>query len=129
MPRPNYVHATSQTLALPSPPVNNTRSRPPSQATRDACRQSVMEIFADISPEYLEKAAETHGYDANKTINYIADQEELGMKYPRRQRMKGCKRKRGEYEDMEEEMREAKHKYGKDERKAHKPSSPEREKM
>lgn len=50
----------------------------------EACKASVLLIFADIDQQYLEDLAKEHSHDANAIIAAILDNQERGQQYPRR---------------------------------------------
>lgn len=85
-------------------------SQLPDQETRDGCLQEVMQVFPDISPDYLQELSDKTYYSASEIILRIVERQESGMDYPRRQK-KGVKRKLSEMESMEHEMESVKRKY------------------
>jgi hypothetical protein len=123
-PQSNSVQTAVQSSLM------NMSSKPPDQAARDACRQEVMGVFPDISPEYLEEIVEKYTYNTVQSIKHIIDLAESGTRYPRRQKRKRvAKRKRNENEDIEEEMQDMKRDYVNDQRKAYIPSPQEKRRM
>lgn len=66
----------------------------------DARFLALLELFPDISPEYLENVAEGVNQDAEAIIQFILDESEQGRPYERIAQGRTLKRKR-EAEDDE----------------------------
>ncbi|RYP48377.1 hypothetical protein DL768_005746 [Monosporascus sp. mg162] len=65
-----------------------------------SCKDSVLTVFPDICPNYLDDLASQHGHDPDSIICTILNQQERGEKYPTRHPDNPLKRKRGLDDDV-----------------------------
>ncbi|KAI0013027.1 hypothetical protein F4779DRAFT_625475 [Xylariaceae sp. FL0662B] len=60
------------------------------------CKDSVLSVFSNICPAYLEEISSLHAYNPDAVISTILDRQESGWKYPVRLHSNRLKRKRSE---------------------------------
>lgn len=90
---------------LPMPPVLRSDSGPLIQdGGLLSCEAAVLDCFPDICPEFLRSQAPDHGWDAQRIITHLLDEQEKGQSYPKRSNP--LKRKRPEEADEKEEDEE-----------------------
>ncbi|GKT93449.1 RING finger protein [Colletotrichum tofieldiae] len=71
--------------------------------TKSACAATVLSVFPDICPDFLEETAVRFEYNPDQTIDDILSLTENGKPYPKRSYFKSLKRKREGSEDPDEE--------------------------
>ncbi|KAK0744974.1 hypothetical protein B0T21DRAFT_381052 [Apiosordaria backusii] len=86
------------------PVVRRSQGDVDPELSTEECEKAARDFFPDICPDYLRKTAESRTWTAQGIIEHILDQQEKGVKYPKRS--KSLKRKRADtHEDDEEELR------------------------
>ncbi|GKT45375.1 E3 ubiquitin-protein ligase RNF216 [Colletotrichum spaethianum] len=71
--------------------------------TKSACAATVLSVFPEICPDFLEETAAKFQYNADQAIDDILSLTEKGQPYPKRSYFKNLKRKREGSEDPDEE--------------------------
>ncbi|KZL79394.1 ring finger protein [Colletotrichum incanum] len=86
------------------PPMNSaTEMAKIADETKSACAATVLSVFPEICPDFLEETAVRFQYNPDQTIDDILSLIENGKSYPKRSYFKSLKRKRDGSEDPDEE--------------------------
>jgi len=77
-----------------------------------ACQEAVLNCFPDMCPEHLMKLAVEFGWNHERVIGHVLDQQDTGQPYPKWEKL--AKRKWQDVSPEEESPLEDKIKYEKD---------------
>ncbi|KAI1079143.1 hypothetical protein F5B20DRAFT_571157 [Whalleya microplaca] len=91
---PNFEDSPAPQPVLQSAREEDVPADTTVETTKVLCKDSVLTVFPNICPAYLEEITSEHAYDADTVVSVILDKLENGQLYPTQPHSNPLKRKR-----------------------------------